>query len=632
MQLLLALFLLSEVPISLGETEMAYIDTALQAINLRVFDLSYEKKRTERDSFRLVLVDRFMDHPLEFPGYADSCEAALRDIGGDPWKLLLFVAANLGFGLKGDASKAIDSEITKFREKGEIPPEFHGIEEDSLREGLEILYASMALAKRSVDEAFSSLSRGERDTLLYEALELWSDEDDSSDDSLGGLLLREKGLKLDTTWEIKSKVLLGIARKVKMDSLLWAGAFIARGFDLAMPYLSAYRDREVTSTDFYSPLGRIKIGGPGDDRYSGDYALLFDSGGDDLYEGRCGGAIGDSGFVGVSILIDLGGDDLYRSRKGVSQGSGFMGVGLLYDGDGDDLYTGSVNSQGTGLFGVGFLIDSGGDDRYISAFFSQGSGNFGVGVLYDGGGDDSYRADDWTQGFGSVWGYGLLVDMEGDDSYYAGGHYIHHPLLPDQYRSFAQGFGMGWRKDASGGIGFLYDGKGNDSYYVEVYGQGTSYWYSLGMLVDSDGNDTYSAAEYAQGAGIHLSCGLLVDRKGNDHYFSRHGPSQGEGHDFAVGILIDSEGNDAYEVSGGQGIGLNNSVGLFVDSKGDDTYTTREKGAGQGWANWSRGTAGVGIFLDLGGDDRYPEGYPGKNNSFWISGTYGAGIDTEASR
>ncbi len=341
-----------------------------------------------------------------------------------------------------------------------------------------------------------------------------------------------------------------------------------------------------------------------------------------------------SSFLGVlgnpfSVLVDLSGNDLYDSDKLFNVGSAIFGAGVLLDLSGDDLYNSSHYAHGAGLYGTGVLVDKEGEDLYQGGFFTQGAGNFGLGILCDGGGNDTYKSYNWAQGFGSVFGYGLLCELGGCDVYYAGGRYIHHPLLPHDYRSFAQGFGMGWRPDAAGGIGFLYDKGGNDFYNAEVFAQGASYWYSLGMLVDESGNDHYLAAQYAQGAGIHLAVGALVDREGEDSYFSKYGPGQGEGHDFAVGFLIDKKGNDSYHISGGQGIGLTNSVGVFIDSEGDDSYSTEERGTGQGSANWARGFGGAGVFLDLGGDDTYPDGSLGENRTYWSQRTYGAGIDVK---
>ncbi|MCK4576748.1 HEAT repeat domain-containing protein, partial [candidate division WOR-3 bacterium] len=225
--------------------------------------------------------------------------------------------------------------------------------------------------------------------------------------------------------------------------------------------------------------------------------------------------------------------------------------------------------------------------------------------------------------------YGLLLSKGGDDIYAAGSRYIHHPLRPHDYRSFSQGFGMGFRPDAGGGIGFLYDTKGNDFYNAEVYTQGTSYWYSLGMLLDREGNDYYNACQYSQGAGIHLSVGILLDEGGNDHYFSRYGPSQGEGHDLAVGILIDRKGDDSYVTSGGQGVALMNSCGIFIDCEGNDLYATTEK-LGQGSVKPSRSSGGIGIFIDIGGRDTYPKLKAGEDESIWSDGEYGIGIDVES--
>jgi len=271
------------------------------------------------------------------------------------------------------------------------------------------------------------------------------------------------------------------------------------------------------------------------------------------------------------------------------------------------------------------LKDFKGDDVYRGGIFSLGAGNFGVGILSDIKGNDFYYTNCFGEGFGSTKGFGILSDLEGSDIYYAGGAYFDTPLNPNSFNSMSQGFATGVRPDFGGGIGFLYDRKGNDFYNADVYAQGASYWCSAGFLIDEDGQDRYLATEYAQGAGIHLSYGFLADLKGNDHYFSAMGPSLGEGHDLGCGILIDSSGNDWYSVSGGMGVGLHNSFGLFADLSGSDVYNITEK-LGIGDANYSRGFSGVGFFFDLKGEDFYPFGR-GDNNSFWINGDYGIGVD-----
>src|SRR5207244_2135852 len=85
--------------------------------------------------------------------------------------------------------------------------------------------------------------------------------------------------------------------------------------------------------------------------------------------------------------------DHYRSLR-LSQGFGAAGVGVLYDAGGDDLYEGEAGVQGAGLFGVGLLMDAGGNDTYRTYTESQGFAYVrGAGVIYDGAGNDKYLAD-----------------------------------------------------------------------------------------------------------------------------------------------------------------------------------------------------------------------------------------------
>ncbi|MEO0073995.1 MAG: hypothetical protein ABIK43_04985, partial [candidate division WOR-3 bacterium] len=348
--------------------------------------------------------------------------------------------------------------------------------------------------------------------------------------------------------------------------------------------------------------------------------------GNDRYYNRAGGAVGflDRPF---SVCIDLAGNDFYSSNLLFSQGAALFGCGVLIDCAGDDVYRSRHYSQGTGLYGTGLLWDWDGADVYDAGFCAQGAGHYGLGMLMDNGGNDIYRSYCYCQGVSGTWGDGLLAERQGNDLYYAGGMYKHEPLLPREYRSFSQGFSIGVRPDAAGGIAFLCDRQGNDFYNSEVFTQGTSYWYSLGMLWDGEGFDHYTAAQYSQGAGIHLSVGALVDEEGNDSYFSRLGPSQGEGHDLAVGVLFDRKGDDGYYASGGQGIGLTNSVGLFADVDGNDWYMASESLICQGSSNWARGFGGIGLFLDLAGKDWYPARNLASDNGSWTKGTYGSGID-----
>jgi len=612
----------------LGEKENKYLDEALKAINMTRHDFEYEKKwHGENDPFRLKVVENLMDYPLEVPAYVSNAKDEVLRAKENLKAVIFYQAKQLDIKLTPQDTIKLKNRINKGTKKIRLEDKVP----EPIGNALSFLLSSFDFAKEHLDRAFSLLTREEIDSLLMKSIHIFSDEDDSTDDTLKGVLQREFEVAVDTTWEVEEKDILRMAKKVDRRELALSGLSVVIGVQEAINILSEWKAEGVNESDsiiftYDTKFGKVVVGGKAENEYKDNYCIIIDLGGNDTYKCRVGGAIG---FLSnsISVVIDLSGNDNYRFTKPVTQGAGLFGVGILYDLAGDDIYEASDNSQGAGLFGIGILVDMGGKDYYRSDFFAQGAASFGLGFLIDGEGNDTYRAYDYAQGFGSVHGYGIIHDVDGDDIYYAGGHYIHHPLLPNQYRSFAQGFAIGWRKDAAGGIGFLLDENGNDLYYSEVYGQGTSYWYSLGMLVDLKGNDTYQATEYAQGAGIHLSVGALLDFEGNDHYFSRFGPSQGEGHDLSVGFLMDKKGNDYYVTSGGQGIGLTNSVGIFIDSEGNDSYTSTEGDFGQGAANWRRGFGGIGIFLDLGGKDIYHGNSKGEEGSFWTNGTFGVGID-----
>ncbi|MBN2379642.1 HEAT repeat domain-containing protein [candidate division WOR-3 bacterium] len=609
---LLNLFAASD---SLWQVEYDHILEGLELMNMTVTDLSYDKK-WRSDSFRLDAVDHLMDYPLETPDYVLESGRTLKGFKY-PWQYFDFTSR----------------EVTG---KGVDPDKFSSYDVEDLVQGI------FTSTNAHLEKAFRELTEAEKDSLLYTAPAIWADEADSLKDGYAGALHAEFGNERDSGYALKTVDILRLAQKLNLIELYAAGVTLAQGVEQLIPLAQGFLNQENppavevegVSGSIYAvydlPGGaRCIIGGPGHNVYESDFAVIIDLGGNDVYEGRAAGAVGELGYP-VSFVLDLSGDDVYRNHeKLVNQGGALFGAALLWDMGGHDSYTAFHISQGAGLFGMGILVDAEEEDSYRGGFFTQGAGNFGSGVLVDRTGDDTYRAWDWTQGLGGPWGYGLLVDDDGDDMYYAGGVHIHNPLTPDQYRSFSQGFGFGWRDVSSGGIGFLYDRVGNDKYISEIYAQATSYWFALGMLLDEQGNDLYTAAQYSQGAGIHLSVGALLDLEGDDHYFSRYGPSQGEGHDLAVGWLFDKDGDDVYYASGGQGIGLTNSVGIFVDTRGNDDYCSREA-LSQGGANMSRSTGGVGIFIDLEGSDRYTEKDKGDNNHVWTSGSFALGMDLEA--
>ena len=609
----------------IGEEMLKYLTEGLEGYNLTLKELTFDKKWVRDDTFRLNVITQLMDEPLHAPDFALT-QAAFCD-SLTPYALAKFIIHNAYLLDAPITPRKDDNTKTSVNFKTRKLPRL-------LNNAVAVILLSFERAEPYLKKSYSMFTKEQLERLLVNAPVIWSDEDDSLEaDSLKGILYKELALPFDTTSFSSDTVLLKYIKHFDRTSLFMASAIVAEGVEKALQMLKGVDVNNIGSgilLDTLTAFGRIAIGGRNDDIYQGEYALLIDLGGDDRYKGRFASGIGIL-HQPFSVLIDLSGNDIYSSRRVFNIGAGLLGCGILVDLEGNDDYRGFHNSIGAGLFGVGMVIDNAGNDFYDAGYFSEAAGLVGQGLLFDGGGRDVFKGFDWTQGFGSTFGSGSLIDKGGNDVYTAGGRYIHHPLLPHDYRSFAQGFGMGFRPDAGGGIGFLYDTEGNDFYNAEVFAQGASYWYSLGMLFDRKGNDYYNACEYAQGAGIHLSIGVLIDEGGNDHYFSRLGPSQGEGHDLSVGILIDKKGNDSYVVSGGQGIGLTNSCGIFIDCEGNDLYASSEK-LGEGSANPSRGFGGLGAFIDMGGNDFYPKSRAGMDESIWIDGDYGVGMDVKSSR
>ena len=607
---------------SLGDEERECVKSVLTALGLSHGDVGFEKKWATDSLFRLEAIETLLDDPLRAPDYVDQLTQSVDAFHNSLTAECCIMAEAVDITNAADTLRILREIVSRSRAAPtpDVPGEVANI--------LSVLLASFDVAEQYLERAIEGLSGRQLSELLLQAPVLWSDEDDPTDDHLKGALHREYGIEVDTSQKVESDTILEFARRIERDYLVLSAITVLIGVERARQQISELSRpvlEEVKTSVVETRWGRIGVGGLQRDEWIGDFAIIVELGGDDYYAGRIGGAVGVLGSP-FSVVIDCEGDDLYTSTKLFNFGSAIFGCGVLMDLSGHDVYRGSHYCEGVGLFGVGYLWDGGGDDIYDGGYFVQGGGNFGLGGVIDCAGNDFYRSYNWAQGVGSVLGCGLCADLGGHDIYYAGGRYRHTPLLPDDHRSFAQGFGMGWRPDASGGVGLLYDKEGNDFYCAEVYGQGCSYWYSLGMLVDGSGNDYYNAAEYAQGAGIHLSVGVLIDKDGDDHYFSRYGPGQGEGHDLSCGILIDKRGDDSYTISGGQGIGLTNSFGLLVDSEGKDHYATTEE-LGQGSANQTRGFGGIGIFLDLEGEDSYPRGTHGEDGGFWASGMWGAGMD-----
>lgn len=611
----------------LDSLDRAILDSALILLNIRPSELGFDKMWVEDDTFRLAVVERYLDDPYAFPDYVDETQAVIDSFAREPLALLQFIADQL--------------KVDPATESLELPRGLNLQYDPANPFGLWLEAIEKAEPMRKT--FYAGLDSLDIHDLIMAAPGLWNESEDSVKSALAGAWQREFDMPVDTSRDVDGDVLLDDIKKLDMNALLSAAMVtapaaqaLARGFavqGIEIPN-DFYEINGVRGKVLYheeTEWGTFVIGSGEDNIYTGDFAAILDMGGDDVYRGRYGGAMGELGHP-YALVVDLEGDDYYDAEgMDVSFGSGFLGIGILIDRGGNDTYRSGNYSQGSGFFGVGILVDHGGADDRRGGYFMQGSGHCGVGILLDEGdesSDDRYLSSCWAQGFASTFGYGMLFDDGGDDTYRAGGTFYHAPLLPNDYRSFSGGFGMGWRPRAGGGIGVLYDkGSGNDFYDAEVMSFGSSYWYSIGILIDGGGNDSYNLAHYGLGVGIHLSLGALYEMDGDDQFHSRHGVVGATAHDLSVGLMVDGGGDDYYIVGDGWGGSLTNSYGLFIDRLGNDTYATRGSGYSLGNARWARGFAGAAIFLDLEGNDVYPGGEIARDSTIWIRSGWGIGID-----
>ncbi|AKU96440.1 hypothetical protein AKJ09_03104 [Labilithrix luteola] len=323
--------------------------------------------------------------------------------------------------------------------------------------------------------------------------------------------------------------------------------------------------------------------------------------------------------MGYGMLFDLGPEgDHYRSLR-MSQGFGVAGVGVLYDAGGDDVYEGEAGVQGSAIFGVGLLLDQKGNDTYKTYSYAQGFGfSRGVGVLYDADGTDKYLADvgDPRRGGDPIYVSSQMPCTLPADA----------PLAQRNNcgsTSFVQGAGFGRRASCgagddcvymSGGFGILRDKAGDDLYTASVYGQATSYWFGVGLLADGAGKDTYDGTYYVLGSGAHFGLSVLLDEAGDDDYTARVGTSIAVGHDYTTSWLVDFGGNDVFHGPNlSFGTGNANGLGALVNIGGNDEYHSGGEPT-LGCGNLStevdqdknrQKVPTTGIFVDVGGTDTY---------------------------
>jgi hypothetical protein len=609
----------------------------LQCIKMTPEDLRFRDDYVDIDSFRLELIDGLMWNPMSTKQFnshflSDWTNASMED---RRFSLPSLFAPYLKFRGKSVPSFTTRSVSDDFDfENNQFVREYNKSLKklpQPLRDALSCLFLGLKAADSRTQEAFTGLTDQEREFLVtnFPVLLLEDVEDEfKTPDELD---------QLGTIEENLAKKMIPYLSKIDVGKIIQAGDELSSAVKVCMPFLMNYskaaveikplvKEKKDKENDLIfrlqSSVGEILIGGYGSSKYTGSPAVIIDLGGNDEYYI----AIDSTTSFSSSVIIDLGGNDLYRTEDDYAYGSGFFGAGVLIDLSGDDTYLTQNFSLGSGLFGVGVFVDEKGNDKYFGDTFSMGAGSFGMGFFTDFEGNDQYSGALFVQGFAYVAGLGAQVDSSGNDNYFAGGRYKDVLRYQDHYLSLSQGFGYGMIPRMSGGVGVLFDLSGNDVYNSDIFGQGSSYWFSLGSLLDAQGNDKYVSFQYAQGVGTHLCLGILEDEMGDDVYIS-HGVSQGCGHDLAFGMLWDKSGDDNYLAQSlSQGAGSANGFGILVDEEGDDGYYVSMKNNTQGYGNPRRDYGSVGMLLDFSGTDGYYGN--GRDSTWWTTPSkWGVGVD-----
>ncbi len=601
----------------LGTNELRHLDLALSEMNIARADLGFDKDHAEP---RLVLprVRALLEAPLLLPPYGDRVMAFVQR---DAIPALMRDALELK-----DVSLVVNKKVTSGLAREGFDPK--------LNESVSRLLSQLASVNTSIETAFSTLTRTEREYVAAAAISGIWDEDLTegfraamSAAGIGASTLKRLDKEKNAVDpEPAADGGLDLVEKVDLALLVSAGLRAEEIVSDFVTSLAAVEEWPTAVLIIETGLGLVVIGTEGNDRYHDAALLVVDPAGDDDYEQDVGAANGLQGRM-ISVVVDLAGSDRYRSDSLLGAGAALQGVSVVVDCAGDDDYRAAWCGQGAALQGVAVLRDLAGNDTYQAHALAQGAAIVGAAWLEDVAGSDRYDVGFYGQGCSGVWGAGVLVDRAGSDVYLAGGRFEDRGRHDGRMLSLSQGFSIGNRPFSGGGVAALVDLAGNDTYKADIFGQGVSYYYAIGLLLDRAGNDHYAMHHYGQGTGIHLSVGLLADSGGNDTY-SGYILSQGSAHDFSVGMLLDRGGDDTYTADHhSQGRALNNGFGLLMDSRGNDAYFGRQSEQCQGVGNnaGTREYGSLGILCDLDGSDRYSSG--ATDGARWLRPLYGIVYD-----
>ncbi len=391
--------------------------------------------------------------------------------------------------------------------------------------------------------------------------------------------------------------LLAAIEHLQVDFAITEGIPAMEGDPLPEELKSAVQGKVITCEKI-PDLGWVIVGGLEANTYDlGVVAAVFDFGGDDTYHWRHG-AFDHRG------VVDLAGNDSHDGGD-FGPASGVGALAFIDDHAGNDTYQGSLASAAVGICGIGVIVDRAGNDIYRGKNWSVGAGVAGVGAIVDLAGDDRYQAGIFGVALGGPLGAGFVFEGGGNDLYRVKGERLSVYGLTTCDCSWGIGMGFGFRRDVSGGTGFIDDFGGNDHSESGEFSQACGYYFGLGAIRDRAGDDIRTADRYSVAAAAHQAGGIFLDASGNDSNACATAANCGGAWDQSVAVFIDCHGDDSYHCDGlAIGAAAQQALGLFEDRAGRDRYRFAGQSLGSGGMNEyhfkDAGLGSLSLFLDLG--------------------------------
>lgn len=276
----------------LGKDERAKIKEALLTLSLTPRDLSYDKVWIEENVFMLKAFREVMENPLNLPFYLKKTDSMIGENINNPRTLMKNLLKELD--IEGVEVKVNKSKIDLY----EIPfKELHKLIEE---------YVAFTIDyEEFLQKCMQNLKREEMESLLIYLPFMFEDEDDKSDDTLKGILHREKGFKADTSFKIKTQKIFKKFQKIEYGKILNYQLEIVSLADRIYKEVKRINTKRVKYKKIINIRNwKICINFEKENNiYEDEYLLIIDAWGDDIYKNNTLRGIGVLKFKPFSLSL-----------------------------------------------------------------------------------------------------------------------------------------------------------------------------------------------------------------------------------------------------------------------------------------------------------------------------------------